>query len=46
VQIDYRETALRQQAKTAGGVWDTRKKLWRLPRFVAENDQIRKTGDA
>jgi len=57
VRIDYRETALRQQAKTAGGVWDARKKLWRLPRIVvqrlkledrvvAENDQIWKTGDA
>jgi len=26
VQIDYRETALRQQAKTAGGVSDAWKK--------------------
>jgi len=57
VRIDYQETSLRQQVKMAGGVWDARKKLWRLPgnavrclglkdRVVSENCQIRKTGHA
>jgi len=55
VRIDYRETALRQQVKAAGGVWDAQKKLWHLPktvvrilklkdRVVSANSQIRKTG--
>ena len=32
VRIGFQETALRQQAKAAGGVWDARRKLWSLPR--------------
>lgn len=30
VQIDYWETALRQQVKAAGGIWRPRQKLWEM----------------
>jgi len=31
VQVAFEETALRQQVRAAGGTWDARAKLWRLP---------------
>jgi hypothetical protein len=31
VRIDYREDALRQQVKAAGGRWDADKRVWKLP---------------
>jgi hypothetical protein len=35
LRIAYGETALRQQIKAAGGIWDAERKLWRVPRTVA-----------
>lgn len=32
VRIGYAEAELRARVKDAGGQWDTRRKLWRLPR--------------
>jgi hypothetical protein len=32
VRIEFGETALRNQVKEAGGRWDAKLKLWRLPR--------------
>ncbi len=34
VKIDYDETELRARVKEAGGQWDARRKLWRLPKAV------------
>lgn len=31
VRIDYREEALRQRVKAAGGQWDADKRVWKLP---------------
>jgi len=31
VRIEYHETDLRKQIKTAGGIWDRSQQLWFLP---------------
>lgn len=32
VRVAYEEAALRRKVREAGGQWDARRKLWRLPR--------------
>ena len=52
VQVAYEETALRHQVRAAGGTWDARARLWRLPLDAARRlglterivDQQEKTG--
>lgn len=36
LRIDWRETELRRRVKSAGGRWDPVRRVWMLPRDVAE----------
>jgi hypothetical protein len=36
LRIDYNETRLRQAVKQAGGIWDSKRRLWRIPENVAK----------
>lgn len=37
VRVGYEEAELRQRVKAAGGTWDARRKLWRVPKSVVRD---------